>query len=121
MRCHGRCDTHGRILPRLSTQTKRFQDCVQRVPSTQCQVVNSGRELEVTLNSQPLRHEPRPVYLGVTLDRTLDYKQHLIKIADKVNSRNNLLMKLANSSWGADSNTLRSSTLALCYSAAEYC
>ena len=33
----------------------------------------------------------------------------------------NLLMKLAGSTWGASANTLRSSALALCYSAAEYC
>ena len=30
-------------------------------------------------------------------------------------------MKLAGSSWGANANILRSSALALCYSAAEYC
>ena len=30
-------------------------------------------------------------------------------------------MKLASSTWGASANTLRSSALALCYSAAEYC
>jgi len=30
-------------------------------------------------------------------------------------------MKLAGSIWGANANTLRSSALALCYSAAEYC
>ena len=30
-------------------------------------------------------------------------------------------MKLAGSTWGASANTLRSSALALCYSAAEYC
>jgi len=34
---------------------------------------------------------------------------------------NNLLMELAGSTWGASANTLRSSALALCYSAAEYC
>ena len=33
----------------------------------------------------------------------------------------NLLMKLAGSTWGASANTLWSSALALCYSAAEYC
>jgi len=30
-------------------------------------------------------------------------------------------MKLASSTWGASANTLQSSALALCYSAAEYC
>ena len=36
-------------------------------------------------------------------------------------NRNNLLMKLAGSTWGANANTLRSSALTLCYSVAEYC
>jgi len=35
--------------------------------------------------------------------------------------RNNLLSKLAGSSWGAQASTLRTSALAICYSAAEYC
>jgi len=48
---------------------------------------------------------------------------HAVGHAGKLKNRNNLLMKLAGSTWGASANTalLRSSALALCYSAAEYC
>ena len=46
-------------------------------------------------------------YLGVTLDCTLSYREHLTKIAGKLKNRNNLLMKLAGSTWGASANTLR--------------
>ena len=52
---------------------------------------------------------------------TLSYREHLMKTAGKLKNRNNLLVKLASSTWGASANTLRSSALALCYSAAEYC
>ena len=45
------------------------------------------------------------MYLGVTLDRTLSYKQHIEKVKGKVRTRNNLLHKLANSSWGANTST----------------
>jgi len=65
-----------------------------------------------------------PTYLGVTLDHTPSYREHLTKTAGKLKNRNNLLMKLAGSTWGASANTLHSlwsSALALCYSAAEYC
>ena len=62
-----------------------------------------------------------PTYLGMTLDRTLSYREHLTKIAGKLKNRNNLFMKQTSSTWGASANTLRSSALALCYSAAEYC
>ena len=51
----------------------------------------------------------------------LSYREHLTKTAGKLKNRNNLLMKLAGSTWGTSTNTLRSSALALCYSAAEYC
>jgi len=78
-------------------------------------------ELSVYLDGHRLRHECHPTYLGVTLDRTLSYRVHLTKTAGKLKNRNNLLMKLAGSTWGASANTLRSCALALCYSAAEYC
>ena len=61
------------------------------------------------------------MYLGVTLDRTLSFKEHTNKLRKKLSSRNNLLGKLANSSWGADPKTLKQTALALCYSTAEYC
>ena len=77
--------------------------------------------LRVHMEGQQLRHDPNPVYVGVTLDRTLSYRQHLRKAAGKLQSRNNLLTKLAGSSRSANANTLRSSVLALCYSVAEYC
>ena len=69
---------------------------------------------------EPLTHCNLPVYLGVTLDRTLSYKAHIEKTKKKVGTRNNIIRKLRNSKWGATPTTLRSSALALCYSAAEY-
>jgi len=58
---------------------------------------------------------------GMTLVRMLSYTEHLTKTAGKLKNRNNLLMKLVGSSWGASTNTLWLSALVLCYSAAEYC
>jgi len=82
---------------------------------------SATRELSVYLDGHRLQHECHPTYLGVTLDRTLSYRVHLTKTAGKLKNLNNLLMKLAGSTWGASANALRSSALALCYSAAEYC
>jgi len=50
----------------------------------------------------------------------LSYRKHLTKTSGKLKNWNDL-MKLAGSTWGASANTLRSSAMALCYSAAEYC
>ena len=40
------------------------------------------------MNDQYLKHDPHPVYLGVTLGRTLSYKLHLTKVAMTTYSRN---------------------------------
>ena len=78
---------------------------------------SATHELSVYLDGLRLQNECHPTYL----DRTLSCREHLTKTAGKLKNRNNLLMKLAGSTWGASANILRSSALALCYSAAEYC
>lgn len=83
--------------------------------------IRAGQELSVTLRGQKIRHEPTPTYLGVTLDRTLTFREHISRTAKKLKSRNNLLTKLAGTRWGASADVLRSSAVALCYSVAEYC
>ena len=77
---------------------------------------SATRELNVFLNNKRLKHEKNPVYLGVTLDRTLTYRAHIEKTAGKLKTRNNLLAKLTGTTWRADACTMRSSALALCYS-----
>ena len=79
-----------------------------------------GKQLNISWNGVNLTHCNLPVYLGVTLDRTLSYKAHIEKTKKKVGTRNNIIRKLRTSKWGATPTTLRSSALALCYSAAEY-
>jgi len=73
------------------------------------------------LNGKRIRHEHQSVYLGVTLDRSLTFRSHMMKTAAKVRIRNNLITKLAGSTWGARARTLRTAALALCFSVAEYC
>ena len=82
---------------------------------------SSNKELNIFLDGHRIRHDPKPVYLGVTFDRSLSFHDHLKKTAAKISSRNNLLGKLAGSTWGASTSTLRISALALCFSVAEYC
>ena len=80
----------------------------------------ANRPLDITWSGTRLPHCPNPKYLGVTLDRTLTYKLHIQNTKAKVNTRNNILRKLTTSKWGACPRMLRTSALALCYSAAEY-
>jgi hypothetical protein len=101
----------------------RLKPSVAKTVSSVFHLHNSSanRELSVMLNSNRLKHDSYPVYLGVMLDRTLSYREHITKMVGKLKSRNNLLTKLVGTSWGASASTMRSSALALCYSVGEYC
>ena len=63
------------------------------------------RKLEIKWCNKELLHTSHPVYLGVTLDRTLSYKQHIMKVKGKTAARNNILMKLSNTKWGTSPST----------------
>ena len=67
-------------------------------------------KLNVTWNGVELDNYPNHIYLGVTLARTLSFKQ----------TRHNLLRKLTNPEWGAHPATVRTTALALCFSTAEF-
>lgn len=61
-----------------------------------------------------------PKYFSMVLDHTLSYHRHVEKTKAKVNTRNNIIDKLVNSSFGSDLTTIRNTALALCFSVAEY-
>ena len=71
-------------------------------------------------NKTELDNSTHPKYLGVTLDKSLSYKQHIQNTKMKVASRNNLLTKLVTSKWGANPSTIRTTALALSYSTVKY-
>ena len=76
--------------------------------------------LNISWCGKKLEHTLSPIYLGVTLDRTLSYNTHITKVKAKTAARNNVLRKLANSKWGTHPSTIKTTALALCYSTAEY-
>ena len=80
----------------------------------------ADKQLNITLNGQVLENDRFPKYLGVTLNQSLSFAKHAQNVKAKVAARNNILGKLANSTWGADPKTLRTTALALSYSTAEY-
>ena len=72
-------------------------------------------------DNKSLVFQQAPKYLGVRLDRMLNIKQHIEKVAGKVTSRGPLIRRLAGTTRGASAKTLRISTQALVFPAAEYC
>ena len=79
------------------------------------------RELNVNISGRRFTCHRTPTYLGVKLYRTLTYSEHLTALRGKVMARTALIRRLAGTSWGASTPTLRTSTLALVYAPAEYC
>ena len=60
----------------------------------------ANRQLNISWCGKKLEHTPSPIYLGVTLDRTLSYSTHITKVKAKTAARNNVLRKLENSKMG---------------------
>ena len=77
------------------------------------------RELKVDFNNETL--PSRHVHLGVKLERSLTYRRHLELLRKKLTSRVELLKRLAGSGWSAGTTALRTATLGLVHSTAEYC
>lgn len=68
-----------------------------------------------------IKHNKTPVYLGIILDRILTQQHHLDKTASKLKTRTEIISKLARTTWGANTQILRTLTITLLYSVAEYC
>ena len=73
------------------------------------------------MSSNSIPFVPTPRYLGVTLDWSLTFRQHIEKLRNKMTSRVALVKRLAGLNWGACFDVLRVSTLSLVVAPAENC
>jgi hypothetical protein len=55
----------------------------------------ANKELSFHFCDEKIKNEKTPMYLGVTLDRTLSFKTHLYKVSAKLKTRIGLINKLA--------------------------
>ena len=61
---------------------------------------DAKRELDVYVDNKRLVFQQATKYIGVRLDRMLNFKQHLEEVAGKVTSRVSLIRRLAGTTWG---------------------
>lgn len=99
----------------LKPNPSKTESCVFHLRNRQAQ-----RTLNITWRGTKIEHNDHPKYLGITLDRALTFKWNCVSLKRKVSSRNNLLRKLTSTKWGASPDVLRTTGLALCYSAGEF-
>ena len=59
----------------------------------------ADKKLDIKFNGMSILHNAELKYLGVWLDMSLTYKHHIEKTVKKINSRNNIVQKLAGSNW----------------------
>ena len=101
----------------------RLKLSVEKTVATMFHLYNreATREINIMVDNARLQSQSSPTYLGVKLDRTLSFKQHLDSVKGKTTARAALIRRLAGTTWGATTKTLRISTEALVFPAAEYC
>ena len=114
-------DTFGKVETKLETALKSTGNYYQewglnanpgetKVCAYHLNNKQAKRQLSVHWLGKPLEHEE---YLGITLDRSLTYKHHIVKLNKKLQTRVNLLKQLGNSSWGSNASTNRTAALSL--------
>lgn len=59
----------------------------------------ANRKLNLVVNGNLIPTENAPKYLGIKLDRSLTFKLHLEGVKDKLKTRNNIIRKLAGTSF----------------------
>ncbi|KAL4100858.1 hypothetical protein QTP88_020887 [Uroleucon formosanum] len=80
----------------------------------------ANRILNVYWDETKITNTQCPKYLGITLDRSLTYRFHCENTKHKIITRNGILRKLSGSTWDCNPHVLRTTALALCFSAVEY-
>ena len=82
--------------------------------------VQAARNVNLTIDGNPLTKAENPAYLGVILDRQLTMKPFIQSLKEKASKRLNLVKTLATTTWGAGKTALRQIYLGYVRSAMDY-
>jgi ribonuclease HI len=81
----------------------------------------SRKILQLRINGRSIEKEENPVYLGVKLDRTMMFKEHMNDLKEAAIKRLTLVKRLAGTTWGADKRTLRQLYIGYVRAKMDYC
>jgi len=62
----------------------------------------ANRRIELRIGGTPVANSECPRYLWIKIDRSLTFKDHIEEMKKKLKSRNNIIAKLAGTSWGSN-------------------
>ena len=62
-------------------------------------------ELKLTIDNTQIPLDPKPTFLGITLDPKINFKNHLEKIKNKINSKINLIKRIRGFKWVTSTKT----------------
>ena len=74
----------------------------------------------ITIDDAPIKFNPNPILLGVTLDRQLSFGPHMSNITERVSAKTNVLASLSHSDWGWKRDTLKTVYLTSIRSIMDY-
>ena len=66
----------------------------------------SGIQLSLYILNTPLKFNSHPTFIGVTFDRTLSFKHHVLSLRKKFHSRFRAFRSIASASWGPSKESL---------------
>lgn len=97
-------------LTKIESWTKKWLIKINETKTTHTIFSLSTKNQKVTLelDGHPLPVEDNPTYLGVKFDRRLTWKPQIERAEIRAKKRLGLMKKLAGTTWGADTRTLKS-------------
>jgi hypothetical protein len=85
----------------LKTNPRKTEVCTFHLNNRQ-----AHDKLEIELDGISVRHNFLPKYLGVTLNRSLTYNEHLSSLSKNIRSQVNLIQMFTRTGWNIDAKTL---------------
>jgi hypothetical protein len=83
------------LIPLINTYFTKCRLCPNPQKTEICcfHLVNNekNRKLKVVFNETIIKHNYSPTHLGVTLDSSLTFKQHIAKLRQELKTRNNII------------------------------